>query len=117
MNSWSSPLGGSIKTATRFETPLCTRSAASSAPAPSESSDKRMMSAGETGSSFTTSAYPAARRTGSRRERIATIANAANASAARIAAHVGHLKISCTGRAQTARAFSAHIASYPAAAR
>jgi hypothetical protein len=46
MNSWSSPLGGSIKTATRFETPLCTRSAASSAPAPSESSDKRMMSAG-----------------------------------------------------------------------
>ena len=33
MNSWSSSLGGSVKTATRFEMPLCTRSAASSAPA------------------------------------------------------------------------------------
>ena len=73
MNSWSSPLGGSIKTATRFETPLCTKSAASSAPAPPGSRDKRMRSAGATGSSFTTSVHPAARRTGSRRERMATI--------------------------------------------
>src|SRR5271155_4292527 len=72
--------------------PLCTRSAASSAPAPSESSDKTMMSAGATGS-FTTSAHPAACRTGSRRERIATIANAANASTTKIGAHLAHLKI------------------------
>jgi len=92
MNSWSSPLGGSIKTATRLDTPLCTRSAASSAPAPPESSDKTMMSADATGS-FTTSAHPAARRIGSRRERIATIANAANASTTRIEVHLGQLKI------------------------
>ena len=46
MNSKSSPLGGSIKTATRVEMPLRTRSAASSAPAPPDSSDKTMMSAG-----------------------------------------------------------------------
>ena len=92
MYSWSSPLGGSAKTATRFDTPLCTRSAASSAPAPPESSDKTMMSADVTGS-FTTSAHPAARRTGSRREGIATIANAANASTTRIGAHLGQLKI------------------------
>jgi hypothetical protein len=31
MNSWSSPLGGLVKTATRVAMPLCTRSAASSA--------------------------------------------------------------------------------------
>jgi hypothetical protein len=86
MNSWSSPLGGSIKTATRFEMPLCTRSAASSAPAPPESSDTTMMSADATGS-FTTSAHPAALRTGSRKERTATIANAANATTTRIGAH------------------------------
>ena len=92
MNSWSTPSGGSINTATRLEMPLCTRSAASSAPAPSESSDKTMMSAEATGS-FTTSAHPAARRTGSRRERIATIANAATASTTTIEAHLGHLKI------------------------
>jgi hypothetical protein len=92
MNSWSSPLGGSIKTATRLDTPLCTRSAASSAPAPPESSDKTMMSADATGS-FTTSAHPAARRTGSRRERMATIANAANATTTRIGVHLGQLKI------------------------
>src|SRR5712664_706302 len=85
MNSWSSPLGGSIKTATRFEMPLCTRSAASSAPAPPESSDTTMMSVDATGS-FTTSAHPAARRTGSRRERTATIANAANATTTTIGA-------------------------------
>src|ERR1700730_8671736 len=92
MHSWSSPFGGSAKTATRFETPLCTTSAASSAPAPPESSDKTMMSADATGS-VTTSAHPAARRTGSRRERIATIANAPNASTTRIEAHLGHLKV------------------------
>src|SRR5271165_26825 len=92
MNSWSTPSGGSINTATRLEMPLCTRSAASSAPAPSESSDKTMMSAEATGS-FTTSAHPAARRTGSRRELIATIANAATASTTTIEAHLGHLKI------------------------
>ena len=92
MNSWSTPLGGSINTATRFEMPLCTRSAASSAPAPPESSDKTMMSADATGS-FTTSAHPAARRTGSRSERIAKIANAAKASTTRIGPHLGHLKI------------------------
>ena len=93
MNSWPTLLGGPTKTATRFEMPLCTRSAASSAPAPSESSDKTMMSADATGS-FTTSAHPAARRTGSRMDRIAMIANAANARTARIGeAHLGHLKI------------------------
>src|ERR1700731_4712182 len=92
MNSRSSPFGGSIKTATRFEMPLCTRSAASSTPAPPESNDTTMMSADATGS-FTTSAHPAALRTGSRRERTATIANAANATTTRIAAHLGHREI------------------------
>jgi hypothetical protein len=47
-----------------------------------------MMSADATGS-FTTSAHPAALRTGSRRERTATIANAANATATRIGPHLG----------------------------
>ena len=95
MNScWSPAVGGSIKTATRFEMPLCTRSAASSAPAPPDSNDKTMMSADATGS-FTTSTHPAARRTGSRRERIATIANATNASTTRIGTHLGNLKIIC----------------------
>ena len=118
MNSWSSPLGGSAKTATRFETPLCTRSAASSAPAPSESIDKTMMSAGATGSS-TTSAHPAARKTGSRRERIATIANAANASAARIVAHLGHPKFSSlhryyiTSTASSGIAFAVYYHTFP----
>ena len=88
----SSPLAGSVKTATRFEIPLWTRSAASSAAAPPESTDKTMMSADATGS-FTTSTHPAARRTGSRRERIATIASAANPSTTKIVAHLGHLKI------------------------
>ena len=71
--------------------PLCTRSAASSAPAPPESSDKTMMSAGPTGSS-TTRAHPAARKIGSRRERTATIADAANASTTRIAVDLGPLR-------------------------
>jgi hypothetical protein len=92
MNSWSSPLGGSVKTATRFEIPLCTRSAASSAPAPPESSDKTTKSAEAMGS-FTTSAHPAVRRTGSRREGIETIANAAKVSTAKIGAHLVRLKI------------------------
>ena len=92
MNSLSSPLGGSAKTATRFETPLCTRSAASSAPAPPESIDRTMISAGPTGWS-TTSAHPAARKAVSRSGRTAAIANAANASAARTRAHPDHPKI------------------------
>ena len=92
MNSWSSPLGGSIKIATRFEMPLCTRSAASSAPAPPDPGDTTMMSADTTGS-FTTSAHPAARRTGSRRERTATIENAANATTTTIGAHLRRREI------------------------
>src|ERR1700733_14356026 len=52
-----------------------------------------MTSAGATGWSLTTSAHPAARKTGSRRGRIERIANATKASAARIVAHRGHLKI------------------------
>ena len=67
------------------------RSAASSAPAPPESIDATMTSAGATGSFLMTSAHPAARNTGSRSGRIATIANAANASAIRIRVHLGHL--------------------------
>jgi hypothetical protein len=51
-----------------------------------------MMSADATGS-FTTSAHPAALRTGSRRERTATIANAANATTTRIGAHLGRQEI------------------------
>ena len=92
MNSWPTLLGGPTKTATRFEMPLCTRSAASSAPALPESSDKTMMSADATGS-FTTSAHPAARKTGSRKGRMAMIAKAADASAIRIRTNLGHLKI------------------------
>src|SRR5258707_15588092 len=88
MNSWSSPLGGSVKTATRVAMPLCTRSAASSAPAPPESSDTTMMSAGATGS-LTTSAHPAPRRTSPRTEGTATTAAAAAAAITRIAAHLG----------------------------
>src|ERR1700722_3594145 len=72
--------------------PLWTRSAASSAAAPPEPTDKTMMSADATGS-FTTSTHPAARRTGSRRERTTTIANAANPSTTKIGAHLGHMKI------------------------
>ena len=92
MNSWSSPLGGSVKTATRVAIPLCTRSAASSAPAPPEVSDTTMMSAGTTGS-LTTSAHPAVRRTGSRTEGTATMAAAGSATAIRIAAHLGRREL------------------------
>ena len=92
MNSWSSPLGGSAKTATRFAMPLCTRSAASSAPAPAEFDDMTMMSAGATGS-LTTSAHPAVRRTCSRTERTATMAAAANATTTSIGAHLGRREL------------------------
>ena len=54
--------------------------------------DKTMMSADVTGSSAT-SAHPAARRIGSRRERTATIANAANATTTSMAAHFGRREI------------------------
>jgi hypothetical protein len=78
-----------MKTATLAAIPLWTRSAASSAPAPEESSDMTMMSAGATGS-LTTSAHPAARRTGSRTERTKTMAAAANAGTINsIAPHLG----------------------------
>ena len=86
MNSRSSPLGGSVKIPTRVAMPLFTRSAASSAPAPPESSETTMMSAGVTGS-LTTSAHPAARRNGSQKEGIATIAVAANAPISSIERH------------------------------
>ena len=79
MNSWSSQLGGSEKTATRDAIPFCTRSAASRAPAPPESSDTTIMSAGAIHSS-TTSAQPAARRTGVRTEGIAIVIAATNAT-------------------------------------
>jgi hypothetical protein len=79
MNSRSSSLGGSVKIATRFEMPPCTRSAASSNPAPYKSTDRTMTSAGVIGL-LVTSAHPAARRTGSRTERTAKLANAANAA-------------------------------------
>src|SRR5262245_485000 len=85
MNSWSPPLGGSAKTATRMAIPLCTRSAASRAPAPAELADMTMMSAGAIGS-LTTSAHPAARKIGSRRE--GTVAIAANAANTKIQAHL-----------------------------
>jgi hypothetical protein len=52
-----------------------------------------MKSAGATGSLLMTSAHPAARKTGSRTGRITTIANAATAGAAKIAAHFGRTKI------------------------
>ena len=92
MNSLSSALGGSVKTATRVAMPLCTRSVASSAPAPPESSDRTMISADAT-SSLTTSAHPAARRTDSRREGTATIAAAAYATTTGIGAHLGRREI------------------------
>jgi hypothetical protein len=79
MNSRSSSLGGSVKIATRFEMPACTRSAASSNPAAPESTDRTMTSAGVIGS-LMTSAHPAARRTGSRMGRTARHANAVNAT-------------------------------------
>src|SRR5215831_13564923 len=91
MNSWSSPLRGSVKTATRVAMPLCTRSAASSAPAPPEPSDTTMMSAGATGS-LTTSAHPRL-RTGSRTEGTPTMVAAANATTTRIGAHLGHREL------------------------
>src|SRR5713101_3367523 len=72
--------------------PLCTRSATSSAPAPPESSDTTMMSAGATGS-LTTSAHPAARRTGSRTDGKATMAAAAAATTTRVAAHLGDRRL------------------------
>ena len=88
MNSWSSPLGGSVKTATRVAKPPCTRSAASSAPAPPEARDKTITSAGAIGS--LTNAHPAARRTNSRIAGTATMAAAANVTTTvRIAAHLG----------------------------
>ena len=88
MNSWSSPLGGSVKTATRVAMPLCTRSAASSAPAPAESSDTTMKSEGAIGS-LTTSAHPAARKAVSRMDGTARMAAAANAATStRIRAHL-----------------------------
>jgi hypothetical protein len=92
MNSKSSPLGGSVKTATHFAIPLCTRSAACSAPAPPETSDMTMISAGATGSS-TTSAHPAARRTGSRTDGTATIETATSATTTRIAADTGRREL------------------------
>ncbi len=51
------------------------------------------MSAGATGSLLTTRAQPAARKTDSRRGRMAAVAIAANTSAAKIVAHIGHPKI------------------------
>jgi hypothetical protein len=79
MNSRSSSLGGSVKIATRFEVPACTRSAASSNPAAPESTDRTMTSAGVIGL-LVTSAHPAAHRTGSRMGRTASQANAVNAT-------------------------------------
>ena len=111
MNSWSSPLGGPAKTATRVAMPLCTRSAASSAPAPPEPSDTTMMSAGATGS-LTTSAHPAARRTGSRTEGTATMVAAANATTTRIGAHLGRREL-MLGTSRVAR--QRCVPSYPAA--
>src|SRR5258705_3408920 len=92
MSSASASFGGPAKNATRFETPLCTRSAASSDPALPESTDKTTKSADATASS-TTSAHPAARRTGSLTERTATIANTANANTTRTAAHLSRREI------------------------
>jgi len=57
MNSWSSPLGGSAKTATRVAMPLCTRSAASSAPAPPIPGTMTMMSELEAAVSRVTRTY------------------------------------------------------------
>jgi hypothetical protein len=62
-NSRSIELGGSLKTATRFATPRCTKSAASSVPAPSASMATTIMSANFTEVSSTTSSRPADRRT------------------------------------------------------
>jgi hypothetical protein len=67
--------------------PLFTRSAASPAAAPPESSDTTMTSEGPIGS-LTTIAHPAARRTGSRTEGTATMAAAAIATTTRIGAHL-----------------------------
>jgi hypothetical protein len=92
MNSKSSPLGGSVKTATRVAMPLCTRSAACSAPAPPESGDIAMMSAGATGSSMT-STRPAARKIGSQTETTATTAAAANATTINIKPHLGRREL------------------------
>ncbi len=61
-------------------------------PAPAESIDTTMMSAGATGS-LTTSAHPAARRAGSRTEGTAKMAAAANATTTRIGAHLGRREI------------------------
>jgi hypothetical protein len=81
-----------VKIATRVAIPLCTSSAACSAPAPPESDDTTMMSAEVTGS-FATSAHPAARRTSTRRGLTATVANAPNATTIRIRGHLGRLEI------------------------
>src|SRR6516165_5168349 len=61
-------------------------------PAPPEPSDTTMMSAGATGS-LTTSAHPAARRTGSRTEGTATKVAATNATTTRIGAHLGRREL------------------------
>ena len=61
-------------------------------PAPPEPSDTTMMSAGATGS-LTTSAHPAARRTGSRTEGTATMVAAANATTSRIGVHLGRREL------------------------
>src|SRR5262249_28526308 len=82
------PVGGAEKPDSRGAQALRKRSAASSAPAPPESGDKTMMSAGATGS-LTTSAHPAARRAGSRTEGTTTMVVAANATTTRIRARLG----------------------------
>src|SRR5882672_8429224 len=77
--------------------PLCTRSAASSAPALPAESDTTMMSAGAAGS-LATSAHPAARRTGSRTEGTATMAAAtAAATSNRIGAHLDRRELFMLG--------------------
>ena len=69
--------------ATRLASPLCTRSAASRTPAPPESLDMTMTSAGATGS-LTTSAHPAARKIGSRKTAAATVVAMTSARTMRI---------------------------------
>ena len=110
MNSWSSPLGGSGKTATRVAMPPCTRSAASSAPAPPEASDTTMMSAGATGS-LTTSIHPRARRTGSRMEEKATKGAAATPTNTRIETHLGGRKLIMQDKYKRASAVASMLAS------
>src|SRR5262249_46847701 len=61
-------------------------------PAPPESSDTTMMSAAAIGS-LTTSAHPAARRTGSRTEGTRTMVAAANATTTRVGPQLGHREL------------------------